>query len=272
MNTGFGFTEILVVVTLVLVFFGSKEMPGFMREIAKFTAKVRRYSDRIKRELDNVARTTEPNPEPFAEQISRKKELRTRCGSASNNLSSDEREEMSARIASQLLECDSIKNGLMIMVYVDMGAEVQTRLLISQLIAAGKRVAIPYCIPDSNDLGVAEIFDVVADIVPGVMQIPEPRPELRKSFFKSDLQAVICPGVAFDRQGGRLGRGKGYYDIFLRELRSRVPLVGIAYQCQILEESLPFEYHDIAMDIIITEEGTVFRAPEVPDPTAPLAG
>ena len=67
MNTGFGFSEILLIATLIVIFFGSKELPSLLREIAKFTAKVRRYSDRIKRELDDVTRSLDPQPVPFAE-------------------------------------------------------------------------------------------------------------------------------------------------------------------------------------------------------------
>jgi 5-formyltetrahydrofolate cyclo-ligase len=109
-------------------------------------------------------------------------------------------------------------------------------------------------------MSAAEIFDADADIVAGANRIPEPRPELRKKFFRSDLEAVVCPGVAFDLQGGRLGRGRAYYDVFLRELRGKVPLIGIAFDCQIHKENLPFEYHDVPMDMVITESGVVAGA------------
>jgi len=264
MNTGLGFMEILVIITLILVFFGSKELPMFLREIAKYTAKARRYSDRIRREIDDVVRSTEPQPAPFVEQVARKKELRTRYLALRKKYTPEQRTEKSDTIIHHLLELDQIKNATMIMAYVDMGAEVQTRKFIRELLSAGKRVVIPYCIEGITDLGVAEIGNIDIDVTPGTMGIPEPRKELRRTFFKSDLQAVVCPGVAFDNNGGRLGRGKGYYDTYLRELHGRIPIVGIAFQCQIMTESLPFEYHDIAMDIIVTEDGVVFRNPTIP--------
>ncbi|MBN1760518.1 MAG: 5-formyltetrahydrofolate cyclo-ligase [Chitinispirillaceae bacterium] len=260
MNTGFGFSEILLVLVIVVVFFGSKELPAFLREIAKFTAKVRRYSDRIKRELDDVTRSLDPKPVPFAEQQSRKKELRSGCLSARKELGDAARAEKSAAITETLIACTPVRQSTMIMLYADMGAEVITRPLISRLIGLKKRVLLPYGVEGANELRVAEVFDVDKDLVPGKHGVPEPREELRTKFFKSDLEVVICPGVAFDQQGGRLGRGRGYYDGFLRELRGQIPLIGLAFDCQMLSETLPFEYHDVPMDMVITESGVVVGA------------
>ena len=262
MNTGFGFSEILMVVVLVVVFFGSKELPAFLREIARFTAKVRRYSDKIKRELDDITRSADPQPVPFAEQQEKKKKLRAQCIDVRRNLGADARAGKSAAITRTVLECAPVRDSVMIMLYAEMGAEVITRPLAGELIGRGKRVMLPYGIEGDSDLRFAEVFDTERDILPGKHGVPEPREGLRKDFFRSDLQVIICPGVAFDRQGGRLGRGKGYYDRFLRELRGKVPFIGLAFDCQILAETLPFEYHDIPMDMVITESGIIVGAPE----------
>ena len=260
MNTGFGFSELLLVVVLVVVFFGSKELPGFLREIAKFTAKVRRYSDRIKRELDDVTRSLDPQPVPFAEQQTRKKELRSYYLSARKALGPEARTENSAAITETLLTCVPVQNAAMIMLYADMGAEVITRPLIGRLIGLKKRVLLPYCVEGTNELTVAEVFDIENDLVAGKHGVPEPREALRTKFFKSDIEVVLCPGVAFDPQGGRLGRGRGYYDGFLRELRGQIPIIGLAFDCQMLTETLPFEYHDVPMDMVVTESGVVVGA------------
>jgi 5-formyltetrahydrofolate cyclo-ligase len=269
MNTGFGFSEILLVITIVVVFFGSKELPALLRQIAKYTAKIRHYSDRIRRELDDVTRTHEPQSVPFAEQMTKKKELRAYYLAARKKIDENEREIKNTEIRNHLFSLDQIKKATMIMCYVDIGAETGTRETIRQLLNRGKRIILPYCTEGTTELGIAEIQDIDMDVVCGTMNIPEPKKELRKTFFKSDLQVIICPGVAFDIQGGRLGRGKGYYDTFLREMRGKIPIIGVAYDCQILLESLPFEYHDVAMDIIITESGIVFGAPTTSN-TPPL--
>ncbi|MBN1577126.1 MAG: 5-formyltetrahydrofolate cyclo-ligase [Chitinispirillaceae bacterium] len=260
MNTGFGFFEMLLIVTLVVVFFGSKELPALLREIAKFTAKLRRYSDRIKRELDDVTRSLEPQPVPFAEQQAKKKELRAFYISARKKMSAAERAEKSSIICSRLMGLEQVKKATMIMVYAEMGAEVITLPAIRRLLSDKKRIILPYGIEGTNDLGIAEINDADTDIVIGKDRVPEPVETLRKTFFRSDLEVVVCPGVAFDYNGGRLGRGRGCYDSFLRELHGKIPLIGLAFDCQMLHENLPFEYHDVAMDTVLTESGIVVGA------------
>ncbi len=67
-----------------------------------------------------------------------------------------------------------------------------------------------------------------------------------------EIELIIVPGVAFDRRGNRLGRGKGFYDRLLAD--SRASKIGVAYDFQIVEE-IPAEPHDIKMDIVITNNG-----------------
>jgi len=272
MNTGFGFSEILLIVTVIVIFFGSKELPVFLREIAKFTAKVRRYSDRIKREIDDVTRSLEPQPVPFAEQREKKKELRAYYLAARKKLDDALRVEKSATITDHLCKFDKVKNATMIMLYINMGAEVITRTVITSLLKEGKRIIVPYCASGGNNLGIAEIKDLENDIIIGEHGVPEPNEGLRTSFFKSDLQVIVCPGVAFDRQGGRLGRGKGYYDSFLHEVRGKIPIIGLAYDCQVMEENMPFEYHDVSMDHVITESGIIVGVPESASTTESTEG
>lgn len=70
----------------------------------------------------------------------------------------------------------------------------------------------------------------------------------------TDIEVVIVPGVAFDRKGHRLGRGKGFYDRLLED--SSATKIGIGYEFQLVDE-IPTEAHDIKMDIVITEHSTI---------------
>ncbi len=81
----------------------------------------------------------------------------------------------------------------------------------------------------------------------GAYNIIEPQGPSISNLSLIDL--VIVPGVVFDHIGNRIGRGKGYYDRLLPQLSA--PLIGVAYDCQIIEH-IPTESHDIAMDMIIT--------------------
>jgi 5-formyltetrahydrofolate cyclo-ligase len=70
----------------------------------------------------------------------------------------------------------------------------------------------------------------------------------------SDIGLILVPGLAFTRQGARLGRGGGYYDRFLAQLPRETTKLGICFDVQ-LAESLPAEPHDESVDGVITESG-----------------
>jgi 5-formyltetrahydrofolate cyclo-ligase len=254
-NTGLGISEIGLIFVLVLVFFGSKEIPQFIRVVAKFMAKVRFYTDKVKRELDSVTQSLEP-PQAIQGGIAEKKAtLRKQYISLRKELPDIARKEKSQQIFDHLKNSPYFSNVTTIMMYAHIGCEVETRETIGLLLGLGKRVVLPYSKDSSGDLGISEIHDLENGLRNGAGGFPEVPAELRKPFFKSDLQLILCPGVAFDSFGARLGRGKSFYDRFLRELKGQVPIVGLAFDCQICKESLPFEYHDVSMDQIVTENG-----------------
>lgn len=260
MNTGIGFSEMLVVFTLILVFFGSKELPTFIRKAAQIMVKVRRYSEKLKSELDSINQTIEVPVEkepPFV--VVEKKRLRNHYISMRKALSPEEHQKKSEDIFNHLKTTDEYQKATAIMIYVSMGKEVSTRNMINEMLVRGKRVVVPYCKEGCNDLGLAEIRDMEKDLIEGEHGILEPCVELRDLFFKSDIRLILCPGVAFDVYGARLGRGKAYYDAFLREFKGRTPIMGLAFDCQISKDHLPFDYHDIAMDQVITESGLLIK-------------
>ena len=69
-----------------------------------------------------------------------------------------------------------------------------------------------------------------------------------------EIEVIVVPGVAFDRKGRRLGRGKGFYDRLL--MNAKATKIGVGYEFQLVEE-LPVEKYDVPMDMIITEETTI---------------
>jgi 5-formyltetrahydrofolate cyclo-ligase len=255
-NTGLGISEIALIFVLVLVFFGSKEIPQFVRVVAKLMAKVRFYTDKVKREFDSVTQSLEP-PSPQGNLVIAEKKalLRKQYILLRKELTDTSRKEKSQQISDHLQKSPYFSNVTTIMMYAHIGCEVETRDTIDLLLRSGKRVVLPYFKDSTGELGISEIHDSVNGLQSGAGGFPEVPIELRKPFFKSDLQLIVCPGVAFDSFGARLGRGKSFYDRFLRELKGQVPIVGLAFDCQICKESLPFEYHDVIMDQIITENG-----------------
>ena len=67
----------------------------------------------------------------------------------------------------------------------------------------------------------------------------------------AEIELIVVPGIAYDRRGNRVGRGKGYYDRLLSS--SKATKIGVGYDFQFLDEDIPAEEHDITMDIVITE-------------------
>jgi 5-formyltetrahydrofolate cyclo-ligase len=263
MDMGVGFGEILLILVLVLIFFGPKELPHFIREGARLIGKLRGYTDKVKRELNDITATATAAVTPVENTVDTKKnELRRRYSADRKSLTPEERALKSAAIHDILKSMPAFNKAGAVMLYVETGSEVAMRPLIDELLRNGKRVVVPYLKVDQRTLGLAAITDSAGDIITGPSKTPEPRPEIRDNFYRSDLQLILCPGVAFDKFGGRLGRGKAYYDNFLRELKGKVPVFGVGFECQIMDEQLPFSYSDVGMDQIVTENGCKLSTPD----------
>lgn len=89
--------------------------------------------------------------------------------------------------------------------------------------------------------------------------IPEPSDQSGAKFDSAELDqsVIIVPGLAFDRTGNRLGRGKGYYDRFLSSLPpSGLRKIGVCWSIQLLDQ-IPVASHDVPMDCVVTEQEVV---------------
>ncbi|RPI78473.1 MAG: 5-formyltetrahydrofolate cyclo-ligase, partial [Planctomycetaceae bacterium] len=132
--------------------------------------------------------------------------------------------------------------------------EVRTRDDLATALTHGKTIVVPWC----NDQGELELFrlESMADLAIGMYKILEPKVELRnlpeRQVDVRTLDLVMVPGVAFTREGARMGHGKGYYDKLLEHARTEAPLVALAIACQLFPE-IPTQAHDVFMDKIITE-------------------
>jgi len=102
-------------------------------------------------------------------------------------------------------------------------------------------------------LGASLVFHVVEDmqrdLTPGAYGIMEPSDTL-KTVRVGEIDLFLCPGLGFDLQGGRIGRGKGFYDRILVEARPDAVRIGVCFSHQMLDE-IPMEDHDIRMDGVI---------------------
>ncbi|MBQ8764550.1 MAG: 5-formyltetrahydrofolate cyclo-ligase [Clostridia bacterium] len=128
--------------------------------------------------------------------------------------------------------------------YVSAHGEVDTYGLIQELLK-DKKVLAPYCINEDGDM-IACPINSLEDLKEGKFKIPEPKsPE---EFPKEKIDFVIVPGVAFDKNGYRLGYGKGYYDRFLEGI---TPFKLGVCQREFFLEELPHGKFDVKMDDVL---------------------
>ncbi len=155
----------------------------------------------------------------------------------------------SLRIQQALLQTSEFCSAAAIALYSPVLNEVFTEDLFRVASSAGKLIAYPRV--RGSELEFVQVLKA-GDLAPGTFGVLEPTGD--QLVTPAALDMVVVPGVGFDRQGGRLGYGKGFYDRGLHSSQRPGCLVGLCFELQLVDQ-LPAESHDICMDIIITEEG-----------------
>lgn len=186
-----------------------------------------------------------------------KQELRSRYLNYRNQLSINERREKSAEIWRLLKEEAVYQNAGIILVYMDYRSEVMTTGLVEELFEKKeKRVFAPKV--EGMDIRFYEVYGM-EEFRDGYQGIREPEGE-ESRLFTAQMTAqeeclLLVPGAVFDRERGRMGYGKGFYDRYLAafpELHS----AALAFECQIAKR-VPIEAHDKKPDIIVTDKGII---------------
>jgi len=159
----------------------------------------------------------------------------------------DIRDRKSKRILKKLLRTGVFKTAEIIMFYIAFDGEVNTEEMIKEAKKLGKIVTVPVCRRDRITLRPCRLDDNVG-FKKGPYGICEPS---TKRFIRlKALDLVIVPGIAFDKKGNRLGRGKGCYDRFLKRVPKDTPSIGLAFEFQILP-TIPAKMHDVSVDRVI---------------------
>ena len=149
------------------------------------------------------------------------------------------------------LERDS-GSPLTVTAFLSFGSEIDTRPLIGSLLDGTRplRLLLP-SLRQSKTI-ILRPYDRETPLLPGPFGILEPETPL--AVPPSEVDIFFLPGIAFDRKGGRLGYGKGYFDRLLAEKNARGTRVGLAFPEQIVER-VPTGPYDRPMDYLVTEEG-----------------
>ena len=153
---------------------------------------------------------------------------------------------LSAEICSKVLRSVSWQEAGTLLLYYPLADEVDVRPLIKEAFESGRRVLLPVVRGEDLELHLYEGEDSLRKGAFGIME-PTGEPFAEESY--DEIQLALVPGMAFDRAGHRLGRGKGYYDRLLPKL-TRTRLTGICFPFQLLDE-VPAELHDIPVEEVI---------------------
>jgi len=168
-------------------------------------------------------------------------------------LSSEEQRSKSERIAHSVLELPEVTSAGVVMAFLSLPDEVQTESLIAALCEQGKVVAVPHTDVERGQL-VPVLLRPGSALRQAVLGVPEP--EVQEPVPVSELEVILVPGRAFDRDGHRVGRGKGFYDRFLAREECQAERVALAYGCQVLE-AVPHGSQDLPVDALVTEDGVL---------------
>jgi len=179
-----------------------------------------------------------------------KDKLRKKLISLRKSISKNEVFEKSKKIKNRLFKMKEFKEASTILFYVSYDNEVYTHEMIKDSISNKKNIVLPVTDKKNKTLILSKL-ESFYDLSPGAYNILEPSKEKIKEISIDDLDLIIVPGIGFDKNGHRIGHGKGYYDKLLKN--SKAPKIGLSFESQIVK-NVHIEKHDIHMDKIITEK------------------
>lgn len=186
--------------------------------------------------------------------MSSKQELRREMRNRKQFFTKEELQRMSSPVIRQLLANGHVLSSHTVLLYYSLPDEVFTHVLADKLSAMGKRVLLPV-VTDESHMELRE-YAGRAGMVPGAYGIMEPQGPRFTDAGAIDL--AIVPGMGFDPQGNRLGRGKGYYDRMLASMPNAYR-IGVCFGFQ-MASHVPHGANDIRMNEVVA-------APDHPLPT-----
>jgi 5-formyltetrahydrofolate cyclo-ligase len=180
-----------------------------------------------------------------------KANLRKRIHQILAEISPEARTEKSRLICTAILGSEEYRRAAVVMLFLSMSREVDTTAIIKDAFQCGKTVAVPKLIEPRQMIPV-EIRSLETGFRIDKMGLRNP--VMGDLVPCEDIDLAIVPGLAFDRQGNRLGRGAAYYDRFLAEPGMRAMKWAAAFSEQIVD-AVPHHAMDIPMDALVCEQG-----------------
>ena len=168
-------------------------------------------------------------------------------------------------VCEKLLSDKAFLEASVLLAYMPLIDEVDVLPVIKEALKMGKKVAIPR-VEVQNQMHFYYLDDEVelnAQVEAGYYGINEPKTSGKKFCSGDDFDSVLVlvPGRAFAENGARLGRGKGFYDVFLKKLMAecdaagkKVYTIGVCFSCQVVD-SVPTEQNDVSVDKVVSCSG-----------------
>jgi 5-formyltetrahydrofolate cyclo-ligase len=188
--------------------------------------------------------------------MNEKEKIRIKMRNLISNLTSEEKLTRSHNIVRKIKNLIEFKQAESIMFYYPLPGEVNILSLLEYCFQKGKKVLLPYVVsihPPKMEL--AEIWSL-SEVEEGELHTLEPWE--KKAISISTVDLFICPGLAFDLEGNRLGRGKAFFDYFFHQYNQVAPAwlvkrIGVCFQCQVVNK-LPVDQFDQKVTKVVTEE------------------
>lgn len=187
-----------------------------------------------------------------------KKELRQQLRDLLGGISPEELADRSSKACNLLLTTREYKRAEVILVFLSLRTEIDTTNIVLHAWRDMKRVLAPKVSWEQRRMLPVELRSLSSDdISETTLGIREPAQGL--PFPVANIDMIIVPGLGFDKQGNRIGRGRGFYDRFLAHRDWKGVSCGLGFEEQVVEE-VPRQEHDMQIDMLVTD-ATIRRFP-----------
>ncbi|MDO5517647.1 MAG: 5-formyltetrahydrofolate cyclo-ligase [Clostridium sp.] len=158
-------------------------------------------------------------------------------------------------IEEKFFESSFYKQAENIFIYISYDSEINTKSMINRAIKEGKNIYVPRTEFSTKLMNAVKInnFENLIESRYGILEPKKDEPFINPN----DLDLIVVPGVAFDKDGGRIGYGAGYYDRYFKRInkenKSRITKLALVYDFQIIDK-VPSDEEDVSIDAVLTEK------------------
>lgn len=181
-----------------------------------------------------------------------KRDVRRRVLAAREAIPAAQREALAARVTERFLALPEVEAASVVMAFWSFGSELPTAPLIEALLAKDRVVALPRIVAGELEPRTWGPGEPLSGTPFGAME-----PAAGTVVDPASIDVIATPAVAFDRAGGRVGYGGGFYDRFFPRTRPDATRLGLGFGVQLVDEALPGAAFDLRVDTIVTESETV---------------